>query len=157
MVNWRCVFLCMCAYSLDHSPSITVSTCMVNILIACELPALQHHYTHQPTSYMKAWHLFPLRVRNLFVHISGTEACLALSQWEALGAKAAHWEMQLPVCWAARRHFSSKYSVCDVWECGPSLCGAAWHRATGKSRWLPSWRHSFFRLAPAPACREGLW
>lgn len=49
-------------------------------------------------------------------------------------AKATRGEVLLTVCSAARQHINNKHSVCGVWECGPSLCGAAWHMATGRSR-----------------------
>lgn len=74
--------------------------------------------------------LFPLQPkRSLFVCIPGTEMCLASAQ------RVADWKVQPPVCTAASQLINSKYSVCGVRECGPSLCGAAWRKATGKSRW----------------------
>lgn len=82
--------------------------------------------------------------------------------WDMLGfipgeGTSAHWEVQLTVCNAASQLVSSKHIVCGVWECGPSLCGAAWHKATGKSRWLRSWCCRSVRLSPATACKDGLW
>lgn len=80
------------------------------------------------------------------IHTFGPEISLASSQEQA-SAQELHTSQ--PV--------NSIYSVCGVWECGPSLCGAAWHRATGRSRWLPSWRCRFVRLSLARASKGALW
>lgn len=58
----------------------------------------------------------------------------ALSQRKVLGASATTEICSFTACNAASELVSSKYSMCGVWECGPSLCGAAWHKATSRSQ-----------------------
>ena len=60
-------------------------------------------------------------------------------------------------CNVASQLISSKCCVYDVWECEPSLCGAALHKATSRSQLLRSSRCRRVRLSPPPACKDALW
>lgn len=75
-----------------------------------------------------------LREACLYIYCIWHREMLGFIPGKGTGAKAAHCEVQPTVCDAARSLVSSKYSVCGVWECEPSLCGAVWRKATGRSR-----------------------